>query len=172
MISTHLSLSVVNHGTCCKIVVAPYVKPTSCKIPLATDSAHAANVHVSWPKAELERLKQLSPSKPVLQRTIRELMEAFHAEPRLFQDFIMEPKPNKPFARSKRTCWLVCAFSPILQHAISREVAKFNADNHWLLDLAYGRNAPEVKLSWSSSGTPLIQQLVKSTVPRMESRGR
>ena len=149
------------HGT--RIKVEPYQKPTSGKIPLQSDSCHEPTVHLSWPRMELSRLRNLCDDSRMYAEVERRFVGKFktNGEPNNLIEYFCTPNFTRRARKETNALWCVIRYHPLLHRPIVKlfknVVGRFEAQ---LANIFAGR-FPDIRISSKSHGLPLIQILRK-----------
>ena len=153
-----LMITVLRKTEYATITFAPYTKPTPGKIPLGSDSCHPPEVHLTWPRADLQRIRFQCCTEGQFQKVREAYIEQFKLqnEPRPLLSFF-----SKHFVAGRsKSCisnelWIVFSYHPIFYKPFKRVVSELE----WLrrhLDLAYGSHAsPQIRIAWKSACVPL-----------------
>ena len=121
-----VSVSIVRGANSSHLTFRPYIKPTSGKIPLASDSVHVPSIHTCWPTAELKRISRLCSDQHTFEverkRFVASFTECYEntSLAALLKKF--EPRVSRP--RLEKRAWLVVPYSPIFEKTLLRALSK------------------------------------------------
>ena len=146
------------------LAITPYRKPTSCRIPLASDSAHHPSVHVPWPCAEIKRLLNNSSDIRIHPQVVHnfkcELLRSGHSPALIDYVFSRHAEAKRKQTSNSNALWFVTRFHPQFAKIIPIALNKLAKDAA-LLQIAFGEVAlPSLHLAWRSA-CPGMLHLVK-----------
>ena len=139
----------------------PYIKDTSMKRPLGTNSFHAPSVHMSWPKGELVRLSRRSSSRAGFVRAKAQFLrhlERFWIHPLVLSavrafDPWTAPRPTETHA----VIWLVLPYHPCLvSSGVVGVISRIFSDWRHVLDR---KLCHPIRVSWKNAFPNLGAQL-------------
>ena len=143
-------------GGWCELLFRPHVKQSSQKTFLGTDSFHSPGCMMSWPRAEIHRLKRRSSRREDFElarsRFLQELRQVAPGST-LLEDLarIQFAVPTKSQVSSFRlkSVWLVLPYHPLLDKAkVGSEAAR--VAHSWLEVLAPFIEPFQIRVSWAN----------------------
>ena len=165
-----VQLRIVRTDSTASLHYCPFTKPTSHALPLSVTSSHTPAVHLSWPRAELRRLRSLCDSSTTFEvhrrRFIDKLIRANF--PKVITDDLELPPTRNPKAEhstlpvsGRQRLWLVLPFHPIWSRAnLTRacDDITLNYQHHQLLCVGTSQwiQPITVGIAWRNAGISLM----------------
>lgn len=158
-----------------RLEIRPKFKDTTLSVPLLWSSAHPRHVHLSWPRARLQYLKQLCSSPSFYPAAKNEFISRLSMSYTRYQVRLVTAEPvcagAAPRASQRRSIgvtWCKLPFHPALEDAIQKAIASFLQDEMFRSILMRSLGwVPQVRVSYYRCLPTLAHMLVNACGVRL-----
>ena len=154
-------------------MICPYFKPTALnRHPhFCSTSAHTPTVHLTWPAAQIGRLRSLASTPKIFNEAVTTFIGRFrdhHVKPQMV-DYIRSICVKRPGERrcrdehnaNMRTVWIVVGYHPLIYGPLKRCVNRANRDPdlQFLHKSVWNGMGVRIMISWSNRLRHITHQL-------------